>query len=274
MELNNGCRDKKYAVFCILVSQRVRTCSALSVVARNKRKVNVASYRAIVMDRREEETREAAPPPCLTSKKIVLPIELILYMAEFLSFVDYRSFIRSLWPNNDESPIFREKLWKMSTYKNKTVFMNGQILELEYNFDPSRKRDDRYLFNLDSLSPVFGGISFPRKDKFVNKATCKALIKMHVHVNMCTAGDYASCTCHMPPLDSRIATAFAIPPRGTCKYRHFHHYCSQHVRQWFDLVTNPLIRGARNLSTEFILSLLDDSFYFRGEPSDNRRRLQ
>lgn len=261
-------------MYFVSLCLNVRTCSALSVVARNKRKVNVAGYRAIVMDRREEETREAALPPCFTSKRIVLPIELILYMAEFLSFVDYRSFIRSLWPNNDESPIFRQKLWKMSTYKNKTVFMNGQILELEYNFDPSRKRDDRCLFNLDLLSPVFGGISFPREDKFVNRDTCKALIEMHVHLNMCTASAYASCACHMLALDRRIAPAISIPPRGICKYRHFHHYCSQHVRQWFDFVTNPLIRGARNLSIEFVLSLLDDSFYFRAEPSDNRRRLQ
>lgn len=226
------------------------------------------------MDRREEETREAAPPPCLTSKKIVLPIELILYMAEFLSFVDYRSFICSLWPNNDESPIFREKLWKMSTYKNKIVFMNRQILELEYNFDPSRKRDDRYLFNLDSLSPVFGGISFPREDKFVNKATCKALIEMHVHLNMCTAGAYASCACHMLTLDRRLAPAIAIPPRGICKYRHSHHYCSEHVRQWLHFTTDRLIKGVRHLSTGCILSLLDNSFYFRAEPSDYRRRLE
>ncbi|CAH4034270.1 unnamed protein product [Pieris brassicae] len=43
-------------------------------------------------------------PPVLTSEKNFLPDDTILHLSEYLSFSDFRNFVSSLWPREDECP--------------------------------------------------------------------------------------------------------------------------------------------------------------------------
>ncbi len=112
--------------------------------------------------RKRKISEVSSSPPVLTSRQIVLPEDIILYMANFLCFVDYRSFIRALWPNNDESNIVQEQLWKLLIPDRiTTTFINGKRLEIEFDYDPWRAKEDEVLINLESLLPVFGKNSHP-----------------------------------------------------------------------------------------------------------------
>ncbi len=237
-----------------------------------KETCNIADFRVIVMDRQEEEeTSEAAPLPCSTSKQTVLPMNEILEMAKSLSFEDYRSFVRSLWLTDDEREyIVRDQLWKMSTHRITTTFINGNRLDIEYNYDGARKRKDRYLVNMDSLSPIFGGMSVPWKEKFVSISTCTDFIEMHVHLNMCSGGRYSSCACPGETLVGKRILTCAEHSEVTCKYEHVHHYCAQHVRQWLLLILDSSIIHSENITEKF-LDLLRNTIYVRAK---SRRHFQ
>lgn len=183
------------------------------------------------------ETFEAPPsllPPFLTSKQIVLPLEMILYMAKFMKYQDYRSFIQSLWPNNDECEMVRKELWKLSTYKFEIVFLNGKRLQVEYNFDPARIEEDRLLINVDCLLPAIGYSAPPDMDRFVNLANLTDVVRMQLPLNMCSNFQHASCPCHLGNFDEgRAADALFVKPAvDACQYGHHHHYCQEHVAQW------------------------------------------
>lgn len=213
------------------------------------------------MNRQEEQTWQA--PPCLTSKRIVLPTDIILYMAKFLSFVDYRNLIRSLWPNGGGDEIFREKLWRMSTYTATTRFINGEQLIIEYNYDPLRREGEQMLINMDSLSAVFGGIFVPAGEKFVSIEQCKNFVEMHVHLDLCSHRRHASCPCHIPNLNIRKAVAYVKPPFSVCEYGHYHHYCSQHVRYWMNFFMDSSILLGEEGGKRFF-DFLDTTVYFKG----------
>lgn len=176
--------------------------------------------------------------PCLTSKKIVLPTEIILYMANFLRFEDYQSFIRSLWPNNDESDVIQEKLWQLSTHQFSALFLNGRRIQIEYNFDRSRKREDCVLINVDYLIPVFGGVRPPVVEKFVSIPKLYKFIRMYVNLNMCSSSQPYACLCEMYD-DDRGDKICARPLGRPC--RHFHHYCARHIRKWLDFYLVPAV---------------------------------
>ncbi len=174
------------------------------------------------------------PPPFLTSKQIVLPLEMILYMAKFMKFEDYRSFIQSLWPNNDECDMVRRELWKLSTYQCETEFLNGNQLQVEYNFDPARRAEDRLLINVDYLLPAIGYSVPPDMDEFINLTNLIDFVRMQLPLNMCSNFQHASCPCHLGNFDEgRAADAsFVKPALESCEYGHHHHYCQEHVVQW------------------------------------------
>lgn len=206
--------------------------------------------------------------PVITSKKIVLPPELILHLANYLKFEDFRNFIRSLWPNNNEMDIFREKLWKMSTNKIPVTFINGQRLEIEYNYDSSRK-NDQMLVNVDSLLPVFGKVVYLTGEQFVSVSNLKNFVAMHVHMDLCSNGIYASCPCRLN-LDDQNAATFVNAEGDMCKYGHFHHFCSRHVDYWLTCFLDPLVmRLQTGLSYDGedqnkFLAFLANAVYFRG----------
>lgn len=201
----------------------------------------------------------------LLEEETFVPLDIILYLAGYLKFEDYRNFVRAFWPANDECDIVRNKLWQLSTHKIAVTFLNGKRLEIEYNFDASRAKQRRILFNVKTLLPVFGGVVPPRTDQFLSAPKLENFIRMHVHLNMCSGRQYAACLCHqLKQCYTYIRVPIVKPPEIACKYGHFHHYCSQHVRSWLDfyLTPNVLLREMPNLfdedmSESFLLFLSD-----------------
>lgn len=223
------------------------------------------------MDSRESQIwRAPPPPPFLTSEEIVLPMELILNMGNFMKFEDYRNFIRSLWPNNDEGELVRTKLWQMSTYRFTTKFLNGKLLEVEYNFDPSRKTEDRILINVEYLLPLFGGLVPPAMNKFSTLTELLYFVRIHIHLNMCSNYRRAYCPCHLRNNERHSAGAFTKPAVNVCRHGHFHHYCSQHVIHWMifslgTLIWDRHVGGFCNEDViEEFLYFLDNIVSFRG----------
>lgn len=177
--------------------------------------------------------------PSLTSKKIVLSEDMILYMSKFLNFKDYRSFIQALWPNKNEKQIFRDQLWKMSTYRINTKFLNTKRLIVEYNYDPARIEE--VLFNVETMLPIFGGIVPPFVDKFLSVKMLVHFVRMHVHVNMCMSCRYASCSCYPGIVNEQDCVAPVHAEEETCEYGHFHHFCSHHVIHWIKYYLETMI---------------------------------
>ncbi|BAF45611.1 d5.2 [Tranosema rostrale ichnovirus] len=183
-------------------------------------------------------------PLLSTSMQDFLPLDVILYMARFLNFVDYRSFVRTIWPENDESDEIRKKLWQLSTHQFTARFLNGKELQVEYNFDPSRVKEDRIRINMDSLLPVFGRIILPRKNNFTSESYIHEFIEMHANLDMCSGRGHPSCQCYRMNVNSRGVETFVMPSEDVCKYGNFHHFCSVHVRYWlkYYLIPSVLLR--------------------------------
>lgn len=193
------------------------------------------------MNSRKRKISEVPPsPPVLTSRQIVLPEDVILYMANFLCFVDYRSFIKALWPNNGESDIIRETLWRLLIPEIiTTTFINGKRLEIEYNYDASRTKEDEVLINLNSLLPVIGKTVIPpAMDKFTSVWKIQNFVRKHVHLNKCSDYLYASCLCHLKKNGSQSAGTLRKPSVEPCAHGHFHHFCWQHVSHWLNNFLN------------------------------------
>lgn len=190
--------------------------------------------------RKRKISEVSSSPPVLTSREIVLPENIIHYMANFLCFVDYRSFIRALWPNNDESNIVQEQLWKqLIPDRITTTFINGKRLEIKFNYDPSRGKEDEVLINLESLLPVIGKTVIPpAMDKFISVWKIQNFIRKHVQLNKCSDYLYASCLCHLKKNGNRSAGTFSKPAVEPCEHGHFHHFCWQHVRHWLNYFLN------------------------------------
>lgn len=219
--------------------------------------------------------RKLSPVPLtplpITLTQIDLPLDVIVYMAKFLSFLDYKSFIVSLWPNYIKSDIIQKTLRKLSTYKCETIFIDGAQLKIEYNFDPTRPKENRILINIDSLLPVFGGIVSTTMDKFASISELKNVIRMHVHVNMCSDGRYASCACHLVNDDGQGSEEFVKCLVRACEHGHSHHYCSKHVESWLKIIENNCIQLHEPGMTlpcedtaESSIRSLDDIVFLRG----------
>lgn len=183
---------------------------------------------------------------------IVVPLDIILYLGGFLRFQDYRNFVRSFWPAGDESDIVWNKLWQLSTHKIAMTFLNGKRLQIEYNFDASRPKQDRILYNVETLRPVFGGVVPPGTNQFLSASRLQNFIRMHVHLDMCTGRQHAACLCHKFKCGTYSGVRIVKPSEVVCGSEHFHHYCSQHVRNWlnFYLASNVALREMPSLFNE------------------------
>ncbi|BAF45610.1 d5.1 [Tranosema rostrale ichnovirus] len=206
-------------------------------------------------------------PSLSTPEPITLPLDIILYMAKFLSFIDYRSFIQSIWPNNDECDIVRARLWKLSTHKITIRFINGEPLEIEYNYDPWRTEE--VFINSDCLLPVFGEADASAMDKFTSVSKLTNFVETHVNLDMCSDDRrYASCPCRSTNVDRQSAGAFVKPSVTTCEFGHFHHYCSQHINYWLNFILEPSImrlEAGESFDEDIVtnlLLLLDNTIYF------------
>ncbi|ULM71604.1 repeat element 6 protein [Diadegma fenestrale ichnovirus] len=117
--------------------------------------------------------------PCFISngKAVDVPMDVILHIASFTDAVDFKNFVRALWPDREGSydHYVQVKLWQLSTHRFTTLFINGKPLEIEYNFDPDRE-SDAILINSDCLLPVFGSLKPPEKEKFLRVPRLKQFI--------------------------------------------------------------------------------------------------
>ncbi len=183
------------------------------------------------MSSQEDNISQTPSAVFSTSQDIFLSSDIILYMSKFLSFEDYKSFIQACWPNGDEDDTIRAKLWQLSTHKFKAEFLNGKQLEIEYNFDSTRTKENRILINLDSLSPVFAGTAVPVVHKFTSVSKLNKYLKKHVHLTKC--------------LNHR---------RDRCDRRHVYHECWKNVVRWLTgcLQTLILLQEAKRLFSDNI----------------------
>ncbi|AIK25664.1 Rep1 [Hyposoter didymator ichnovirus] len=215
--------------------------------------------------------RTELPLPHLGSneKQVVLPLDMILYISRFTEFLDYKNFVRALWPDKEGSydRDVQKKLWQLSTHRFTTLFINGKPIEIEYNFDPERTSDP-VLINSDQLQPVFGRVQPPKNEQFMRVTTLKHFVETSIHLNECSRFQYASCPCR-EDIDNQTARAFLKPQMTTCKKHHYHHYCSHHVNYWLDKLVASILHVQQNGVfdkdvTEGFILFLDTKVYFRG----------
>lgn len=189
--------------------------------------------------RKRKISRDSPRPPKPMAKALPKRLILCLSMSEFLCFADFRSLVRSVWPDYNESDVIRARLWELSTYTAEVPFFNGKRLSIEFNHDPWREIQDCILINIETLTPIFGRIMPPAVEKFSSVSKIENFVRMHVHLNMCSDYRYRSCPCHLKNCNPNEARAFAKPSVEGCKFGNFHHYCSQHISHWLKFFLNP-----------------------------------
>lgn len=177
----------------------------------------------------------------------------------------------NLAADNVPSKTVRAKLWRMSTRKMTTKFINGKPIEIRYNYDAARIEQDRILINTEYLLPVFGGIVAPVPKPFTSLTKINNFVQSAVILNACSGHKYACCPCHLTNFDRHGATAFVKPSTtACCAPKHFHHYCSHHVNYWFNYFLEPTIKSLEGEESfdddaaEKVLYLLDNMVYFHG----------
>ncbi|AHY22018.1 repeat element 27 [Diadegma semiclausum ichnovirus] len=194
----------------------------------------------------EKQDIAALPPPLpFTSKQIHLPLELIFEIGKSLELPDYRNFLQALWPKNDVNHIDPQRLWKLTTHEFTTTFCNGKKLRVEYNFDPWREEDERILINVHDMLPLFHGVLPSDVGEFTSISKLVNVARTSVHMDACSDHQYASCRCHLKnDEDQMMDGPFVKPEVGDCENGHFHHYCSEHLADWFKyfLATSVLLR--------------------------------
>ncbi|BAF45614.1 d6.1 [Tranosema rostrale ichnovirus] len=114
----------------------------------------------------------------------------------------------------------------MSNVKNfEATFYNGRRLHIQYVFDPEKMGDARLRVNVNSLSPVFGGIVPLGGAQFMTLSKISNFGQT-IHLDDCSAGINASCSCRYNiPKDEEDLV-------HRCEYDHFHHYCALHLGSW------------------------------------------
>lgn len=229
-----------------------------------------ALFAVVINSRAKMSQHPLTAPPSTTSEPVELPLRVIVSMARCLTFVDYHSFVKSIWPDEIPSKTVRTKLWRMSTRKITTKFINKEPIEIQYNYDPARIEEDRILINTEYLLPVFGGLVASVPKKFTSLTKITNFVQSAVKLNVCSGHLYACCPCHLTNFDRHSATAFVKLPATACVLKHFHHYCSNHVNYWFNCFLDPTIRSLEGEESfdedaaEKVLLFLDNMVYFRG----------
>lgn len=143
-------------------------------------------------------------------------------------------------PNAEGDEPDLEQHWLFPTRKFEAKFLNGKPLEIEYNFDPRRTRDNWVLVNVENLSPVLGGmVVAPAMNNFESIFKINNLLDIDVGYNNCSFGRHASCFCSTPEDPENMEV-----DGSECKYSHFHHFCGDHVGDWllFYLFHSILLR--------------------------------
>ncbi|AIK25724.1 Rep4 [Hyposoter didymator ichnovirus] len=179
---------------------------------------------------------------------------------------------RTLIIRNSDRNSIRTRFSKVSPIRSiiATLF-NGKQLEIQYTFDASRSKGDRVFIAKKCLLPLFGGSILRGKNKFTSIPQIVRFVNMHVHLNMCSDCQYASCPCHIRWSFRQCHEKSEKPAEvDECEYEHFHHYCSLHVASWFEnyLLLLILYKESRQLFDEEIADMFlylesEDIFHFQ-----------
>lgn len=209
---------------------------------------------------------EAAEPE---SSEIYVPLDIILHMANYLNFTDYRNFIRCIWPDGYEPESVWVKLSNLSTHKFQATFLNGKTLDIEYNFDPERMEEDRVLININCLRPIFGGKLPPTKNHFASVFELYEFVKEEIELDRCSDHQHAACRCYLWRAGEELDEVFKKPVVDECENKHFHHYCWEHILSWMMnyLHTVILLRESEELFKQEIAQqyapFSEDILYFQ-----------
>lgn len=176
----------------------------------------------------------------------------------------------AIMSDNCERRIVDAEFSPLPTSRFEATFFDGKSLEVEYIFDASRGKEDRVLVNVNCLLPVLGGIAFPGINKYASISKLNDLVVMHVHLNMCSGREHASCSCHLINDYEGTYESFVKPEEVQCDRQHFHHYCWGHVAAWLQhyLYTIILYRESKELFEEeiaeqYLLLYREDRAYFQ-----------
>lgn len=127
-------------------------------------------------------------------------------------------------------------MWQLSTRSVSVEFCNGRLLEVEYNYDPERKRKDRIVINVENLLPIFGGVVPPASWEFLSVTQLNRFIERQIFFSkyplaLCAFqnGGVSSYTClwYTPTSEER---------------RHSHRFLWKHVSWWVNDHLEPMIK--------------------------------
>ncbi|ULM71599.1 repeat element 5 protein [Diadegma fenestrale ichnovirus] len=181
-------------------------------------------------------SREASRKPSPPSNLPYLPCDVFLHMSQFLQFEDYRNLIEAYWPDGGEDELIRRRLWKLSTRTYSTSFFNGKELQVEFNYDAKRPKEDRILLNVETLLPITGPI-FSTADMddqlWMNPSKLSDIVCTRYDMDRCSDYRYANCDC-CERLHKTVVypDSFGELSGYECPHGHFHHYCIHHVSWW------------------------------------------
>lgn len=172
--------------------------------------------------------------------------------------------------DNGENYIVQAEFSPLPTSRFEAEFFDKKRLEVEYIFDASKGKEDHILVNVNCLLPVLGGITFRGMKKYASIPELTNLVVMHVHLNMCSNREHASCSCHLLDDYEGAYESFVKPDEVQCDRQHFHHYCWGHVAAWLHhyLYTIILYRESTELFDEeiaeqYLFLYREESVYFK-----------
>lgn len=185
--------------------------------------------------------------------EISVPLDIILHMANYLNFADYRSFVRSIWPDGYVPHSVLVKLRNLSTHKFQATFLNGKPIDITYNFDPESMEEDRVLIDMNCLRPIFGGKLPPTRHHFASVFVFHEFVRDEIQLNECSDYRYAACPCFHDD-DEEYLEVFVKPVVDECENKHFHHYCWMHIMSWLYnyLYIAILLRESKELFNQAI----------------------
>lgn len=233
-----------------LMKRLMKACSNVCTLVKR----NCAGYPDMKMVSQEDNTAQTSSAMDLEPLNIYLPHDIILCIGDYVKLEDYRNFIEALWPNGCQDEDIQKKMWKISTHNIDAMFFNRNFVNIEYNFDSERIKEDRILININSLLPVFGGVITTDMKQFMNLSELNKFVKTHVHLNKCSNYQFASCYCHNQDDFEEFCRIFVDHSDEPCEYGHVHHYCNNHVAWWIKSFLNSLIllKESQQLFNELI----------------------
>lgn len=120
-------------------------------------------------------------------------------------------------------------------YEFTNEFCNGQLLVVEYNYDPERKREDRILINVENLLPTVGGV-VPASWEFVSVSKLKGFIKRRIFYSK-----YPSARCAFQNEEDTSYTCIWYTHTSE-ERRHSHPLLWRHIHWWVNERLEPMIK--------------------------------